>query len=247
MRITRFAIIVAALAWGCGGSSTPGVQVTDSGDGSQGVADASDANLPTADTSTDREVLAEVDVPEPDVVDVPKDIADMPSADLEVHLDVVEGPISDVLDDSIIEVAQDLLPEPGPDAFSPCAGPNPQGCTPGGCPDGMKCAQVIGICLSSACTCDAESGTWACTPDCSGGVCVSECEGTTSGPCVDPGLSCLGCPVGGLTNLENHICTTPCKADTDCTDPARPKCNQLGPGQTGLCTPQAFMCCWFCL
>lgn len=54
---------------------------------------------------------------------------------------------------------------------SDCLGPNPQGCIMEGCPDGQTCQQA-GTCVSSACACDAATGSWVCDADCGGGVCV---------------------------------------------------------------------------
>jgi hypothetical protein len=182
-----------------------------------------DATLPDApaDAEADAPTTEEVspDLPPEAIVDTPTDVA----------LEVTE-----VIADTSTEI---------PD--NPCPGPNPQGCTPGGCPEGQACVPVD-ACHPSACACDPVTKTWACTPDCMGGACVPECAGLDPGPCDDPGLACLGCPASGVTAQERHLCTTPCKADPDCIDPARPMCNQAGPGQAGMCTPDSFFCCWLC-
>jgi len=52
-----------------------------------------------------------------------------------------------------------------------CAGPNPAGCVSSGCEEGFVCDSSAGT-APSACGCDPESGTWTCTADVSGGVCV---------------------------------------------------------------------------
>ena len=54
-----------------------------------------------------------------------------------------------------------------------CPGENPQGCVAGGCPEGLVCAQASSACVPTGCVCDEAIGAWACTPDCSGGVCVA--------------------------------------------------------------------------
>ncbi|MCB9556892.1 MAG: hypothetical protein H6707_12370 [Deltaproteobacteria bacterium] len=68
--------------------------------------------------------------------------------------------------------------------------------------------------------------------------------GDCGGPCAD-GLNCLGCRSG--ESGHHSLCTTGCRSDADCLDPARPRCNQPQPDQPGLCTPKAFGCCWFCI
>ncbi|MCB9593801.1 MAG: Hint domain-containing protein [Sandaracinaceae bacterium] len=71
------------------------------------------------------------------------------------------------------------------------------------------------------------------------------CEGMTEGFCADGALGCLCCPAGGPT--QNCLCTTACTDDAECTDPARPHCNQprmgMG-GGSGICTPMMFTCAW---
>lgn len=56
-----------------------------------------------------------------------------------------------------------------------CEGPNPQGCVTTGCGPGFSCMQTSGVCVSSSCSC--QDGTWICTKDCGGGVCVPNNEG----------------------------------------------------------------------
>lgn len=55
-----------------------------------------------------------------------------------------------------------------------CEGPNPAGCVSTGCPSGQTCVDDGSACVPSGCGCDASSGTWTCTADCNGGVCVDE-------------------------------------------------------------------------
>lgn len=70
------------------------------------------------------------------------------------------------------------------------------------------------------------------------------CLGNTEGTCGDPALSCQSCPAGGP--LANFLCSTACTSDNDCTDPARPTCNQADEGVEGFCAAEEFSCCWFC-
>ena len=62
------------------------------------------------------------------------------------------------------------------------------------------------------------------------------------GPCLDQALDCLCCPAGGPMN--NCLCTTECTSDNDCTDSARPMCNQMNPGSPGICTATDYPCAW---
>ena len=62
------------------------------------------------------------------------------------------------------------------------------------------------------------------------------------GPCTDGALSCLCCPGGGPT--ENCLCTTPCMSSNQCTDPARPMCNQQDAMTMGICTSTTYVCAW---
>lgn len=68
------------------------------------------------------------------------------------------------------------------------------------------------------------------------------CEGMVRGECTGAGVACECCPAGGP--LERCLCTTTCTSDADCTDPARPDCNQPAPGESGICAPVGFMCAW---
>jgi hypothetical protein len=57
---------------------------------------------------------------------------------------------------------QSIMPEP-----TRCEGPNPAGCNATGCPRGQACLPTGAEgCMSSACSCDEATGTWACTADC---------------------------------------------------------------------------------
>lgn len=78
-------------------------------------------------------------------------------------------------------------------------GPSPAGCRETGCGDGFVCDTEVG-CTPSSCFCDPESGDWACTDDCGGGLCVPR-----TGPCeIDD-----ECPVGQV--CEGGACAAvPC-------------------------------------
>src|SRR6185436_17926480 len=108
-----------------------------------------------------------------------------------------------------------------------CPGPNPAGCTTGSCPIGQEC-QRTDRCIPSSCTCDLNTGSWGCTSDCGGGVCVASvavdagatwtlapdsgagCPATIPdyGACTQEGLQCgycvqPTCPfVAGVSCLE---------------------------------------------
>ena len=53
-----------------------------------------------------------------------------------------------------------------------CDTPNPQGCRHSGCPGGQQCVFDTGHCVPSSCACDPATGSWGCTRDCGGGVCL---------------------------------------------------------------------------
>jgi hypothetical protein len=50
-----------------------------------------------------------------------------------------------------------------------CTEPNPAGCSMNACPPNAVCDTSVG-CMPSQCSCS--QGTWVCTEDCGGGVCV---------------------------------------------------------------------------
>jgi hypothetical protein len=88
------------------------------------------------------------------------------------------------------------------------------------------------------------SGPCGCGPyDCPGDADLI-CGGHMSGWCPAFNAGCECCPAGGP--LNNCLCTTTCESNSDCTDPARPVCNQSS-GRTGMCTDAEFVCCWKCL
>src|SRR6185295_10361987 len=78
---------------------------------------------------------------------------------------------------------------------SPCEGPDPSGCVVAGCPSDSVCDTSQG-CAPSSCSCDSSSGSWVCTEDCGGGICVPG-GGACTGP--DPsGCASKGCPTGEI-------------------------------------------------
>lgn len=105
-------------------------------------------------------------------------------------------------------------------AGGPC-GENPAGCAYEGCPTGEICDTTLG-CLSSGCSCDPESGTWACDADCGGGYCVPDPTG-----CAGPNpAGCMGtaCPIGQVCTQTSGLCVpSSCACDSQsgmwfCTD-----------------------------
>lgn len=57
---------------------------------------------------------------------------------------------------------------------SGCEGSSyPAGCVATGCPYGSVCSTDTEFCTPSSCFCEPELGTFACTADCGGGVCIS--------------------------------------------------------------------------
>jgi hypothetical protein len=116
-----------------------------------------------------------------------------------------------------------------------CEGPNPAGCVATGCEPGDVCSVFpAGPCVPSACSCDTATGSWVCTADCGGGVCVPDgatpcatdadctpgaqwCEENACVDCDNSALLCrIACPEGtGLvTRNECHPCV--CEADNAC-------------------------------
>jgi hypothetical protein len=86
-----------------------------------------------------------------------------------------------------------------------CPGENPQGCAATGCPAGELCLLTSGVCVPSACDCDAASGQWICTEDCGGGRCVAAGD-----VCLGPnpqGCASTGCPAGEQCVHPAGVCT----------------------------------------
>ena len=106
---------------------------------------------------------------------------------------------------------------------SKCDDPNPAGCVRTGCPDGEVCFRDGTQCIPSACACNAETGSWICTDDCGGGVCIGgpgECPGSNPAGCG----SQMPCPDGEVCFRDGMQCiSTACSCDSEtgswiCTD-----------------------------
>ena len=108
---------------------------------------------------------------------------------------------------------------------SECEEPNPAGCVQTGCPDGEVCFRDGTTCVPSACTCDPTTGTWICTDDCGGGVCIGGPQGCpganpagcgTSNPCPEgqvcfrDGSTCLPSACFCDEQVGTWICTEDC-------------------------------------
>jgi hypothetical protein len=130
-----------------------------------------------------------------------------------------------------------------------CDGPNPAGCRTTGCAPQQICSTDLADgCAASTCFCDPANGSWACTDDCGGGVCMPAsagicdsdddcgfgaewCEGGQCVACDNGGLLCdMACPPG-TDYAERNGCfpcacvpVNACTSDLDC-----------GPGAT--CEP----------
>ena len=88
-------------------------------------------------------------------------------------------------------------------------GPSPAGCSVTGCGFGETCDTSVG-CSPSACSCDAETGSWLCTADCGGGTCV---PGT--GECA----SNADCPEFLVCDVAGDFCRPMCAVDCFAYDP----------------------------
>lgn len=86
---------------------------------------------------------------------------------------------------------------------SGCEGPNPAGCVSTGCAAGEVCDTELG-CTPSGCSCDQASGSWGCSADCGGGICVPDPQG-----CMDPypgGCFETGCPLNEVCLMTSGVC-----------------------------------------
>ena len=125
----------------------------------------------------------------------------------------------------------------------------------GQCDDGNECTSddcdtTVEMCVHSpipdGTQCDLDGSPGVCI----GGTCnepVAACTDLTAGSCEDPNLSCQCCPIGGPA--QRCLCSTPCSADDQCTDPSRPVCNkpESNGALLGFCAPAGFVCCWLCV
>jgi hypothetical protein len=122
----------------------------------------------------------------------------------------------------------------------PCAGPNPQGCVQTGCPTGLTCVQLSGVCVSSSCTCDASTASWVCDPDCGGGACLPD---TSSKACG--GLGGVQCPPDEYCDYPTGGCGfddgqgTCLPRPTNCTDPCTGICGCDGVAYCNECAANA--------
>lgn len=141
--------------------------------GTEEQAPQSDTGTPdtTIDGGGDTTAPDVDDTGSPDITD-DTDTADLPPDSADVAPDSDVGPI-------------------------PCAEPSPAGCISTGCPDGESCVQA-GECVPSSCLCVEETGTWACTDDCSGGICVAEPACAQDSECTAPQV----CEEGTCTEIE---------------------------------------------
>lgn len=116
-----------------------------------------------------------------------------------------------------------------------CSSPSPEGCTfPGNaCQPGFTCDTTQG-CTPSSCSCDATTGTWICTADCGGGICVPD------GVCSEPGP--VGCKVTGCAAGE--ICDTNqgCAPSWCGCDPATKTWTCTDDCGGGVCVPDQHSC-----
>jgi hypothetical protein len=123
----------------------------------------------------------------------------------------------------------------GPDAGLVCSQPSPVGCVVSGCASGLKCDPSVG-CTASACGCDPATGSWVCTSDCSGGVCVPEA--------ADAGLECpgtnpAGCAASGCAEGLQCDTTAGCAPSACGCDPATGSWLCTSDCSGGVCVPVA--------
>ncbi len=105
--------------------------------------------------------------------------------------------------------------------LGPCRGPNPSGCaSDADCRAGEYCRKDPEICVSSACSCDAQAGGWFCTGDCSGGVCECRCslDAGSAQACTQPNpagcTSHADCASGEICAHDPEVClSSACHCD----------------------------------
>ena len=98
-----------------------------------------------------------------------------------------------------------------------CGGPNPAGCTGDeDCESGEVCVRDPDVCIPSACACNEETGSWICTTDCGGGVCVIESDEWD--PCAGKvcGDRCTICDPDDPECIETTVIKQ-CNMDGECT------------------------------
>ena len=125
---------------------------------------------------------------------------------------------------------------PGRCGESVCEGSNPAGCVDGSCPPGLECAAIAGgPCIPTSCLCDADTASWTCTDDCSGGICIRGegggacssdsdctageewCEGGVCIECDNSGLFCrIECAEGESLYTRNECRPCDCAPINEC-------------------------------
>lgn len=119
--------------------------------------------------------------------------------------------------DTASDTATDTGGDSATDTTVPCTGPNPLGCRAEGCPDGQTCRidATASSCMPSACSCDADTGTWTCTADCGPVYACQPAEQPVCPDAVDIGSSCsdegLSCSFG------QECCCGTCYPSLSCT------------------------------
>lgn len=143
-----------------------------------------------------------------------------------------------------------------------CEGENPQGCHADGCPAGEECVQAAGVCVPSACACDAATGQWICTADCGGGICLpapdEPCPGENPAGCAGRGCpegevcaptdACIPSACGCDATTGHWVCTADCGGGacvpetSACEGPNPEGCSQSGCPAGQACMPLTDHC-----
>lgn len=100
-------------------------------------------------------------------------------------------------------------------------GPDPSGCSMDSCGRGATCVVDPDECRSTGCACEESSGSWVCTPDCGGGVCVAaaDCPEASDPVCDQRGTTWRNaCEAAraGATSVTRGACAAVCNVDEDC-------------------------------